>query len=1796
MSFRLKSKKTDILWPINILKYCLPLFFITFFGQTFFLIISLFECKNGKRYYDQNVFCKNKWFYGLLPFSIISLIIQLFISFLTVSMYYKPDYINNKTDSVLIKRNSFPDITFLFCKIIIILIFILDRQYESEHWGILFFISILTGFNAYFNIFIQNYSNITIRRFNNALSLSLFWSFDTLLIQKIIQNFHFNGGLYLFFFGIILIILFCFFYNDNYTDFLIINFSNINSSTNCLNYIKYYLKMIEAKDISRDSLLIFNSFISKAEERCNNKKCVLNKYLESLSKGIDSKFLLLQYAEKLFKIAISKFPEDIYLKINYVIFLNTKINKKKEAKTELFLIKPKFFSFNDNYNLYLCDKYLEEYFTIINAKNKEKMETFNMIQALEYRNYMNEFKLLLIKSSTLYYDFWSSLYSSHIQGTEDLDQLNDIGNQLYKSVEKIEKLFLKLNEIKNNDYEVIKLYESFIKNILNSKEKSKKYHDISIDLSNYNKINYKEADYTNCDLEILKESDENNYLIISADEENKGIILNMSLGACSIFGYHKNELIGKKMDILIPDIFKNMHEKTFNDVTEKLKTQFYDNLVNNLVYKPEYTAAYVHAKNKSKYLVPLYLKTYLVQTEESELVYIVEINRNYNYIGELNENFNKNDNNNENICCILVDNNLKIKAFTSNCVDILKLNSNIINSNYDISYFIKQLNDDYQATTYTLTTNKDYLDFEISDITNEDNVFLKLNDNNSNKNINSIINKSIENKLKNKKKLIKSKFSCPRRITWKIESNDKASILYSEKMKNKTLSLLSQNDSQNINDKYEKHYIMLVREAFILNKPIGFYFYFKKAKNLESKNKTLKLIRKSRNKKNSLFKNINIEEILHYSKPEGDSSKIINLKTNYAHKNTMHIPEHFNEQKKNINVMFDLENTNINKFEDENNINNKFIPQSNFNFIFDINTMSFKPLNDIKPPFELIENLKNEALNKRNIVQESIKQKKTLSISNSNSQNSSSRYNYSSDYYSSSYLYSYDMNSSNFRSDIRKEEITTRNNFVNKNNNKNNNINELYYKVNIRNIKFIIYDFNREKFVELIKEEKDKKSQMDYIIESFKLNRNMYINEDDNYPNYSNLNYNKEKTVKNIKTDKQTKVINQNQIQNITKHEKEKDFEKEIIDSLARKDEQKAIIDLYISVIICTCLFLLMNIMEILYITTSYTKLKNNLKLLIDSINLKYYNNFDIYALRELLLCYAFFNNISLGDNNYYNFPTKNEVLYFIEVSNLSNYTFYNTHSLVESIFGSELTLTKNTSYVINEMPYYTETLINNTNIKKMNTTLSISIIYIYSFFCNILTNEIGRNIFSSESYNFIHNAMNSLGKAILILNELFLFELKKRESGIIKNIIFITIINLIIYIVIYFINNKRYYKVINKKMSYLTVFYEIKLPIIKSSIKKCEIFINKINKEDIKFERIGSIESFNSYSSNSKNNNLSLNNEEMKNINNYNKEDNNNEKKIETEQKYTYVQNLFIIALLLSFLYLCFIFIYYFFLIRNFLVIAEYIKHMQNYHNNIIELFNSYREFLFDENSIIFGMPSYEYLIYKEKEFYSTNTEDILFLNTKYQKITNNINELNETELCTLYKNNSFYNKEECEDYMGGKEGIINLGFDTLVKYFIGELGMKRNYIKKLINNKILVGNLSDLNDMELWTDDYLGLKYNKTLIFRMNLFNMEDIHKKLNLIFINIISQYINKERNITLNSIINFVNNKEKVYVILIVSHCTIIVAIILLYCFPKIKKMNVEIYKTKNMLSIIPIKILASLPNIKQLLNISKKSYL
>ena len=62
--------------------------------------------------------------------------------------------------------------------------------------------------------------------------------------------------------------------------------------------------------------------------------------------------------------------------------------------------------------------------------------------------------------------------------------------------------------------------------------------------------------------------------------------------------------------------------------------------------------------------------------------------------------------------------------------------------------------------------------------------------------------------------------------------------------------------------------------------------------------------------------------------------------------------------------------------------------------------------------------------------------------------------------------------------------------------------------------------------------------------------------------------------------------------------------------------------------------------------------------------------------------------------------------------------------------------------------------------------------------------------------------------------------------------------------------------------------------------------------------------------------------------------------------------------------------------------IICDFFEKMEKYHLGIIEFFNIYREFLFDNLSLIYNLTSLEYLIKYEKEDLLDIYENINYLN----------------------------------------------------------------------------------------------------------------------------------------------------------------------------------------------------------------------
>ena len=147
MSYRIKVRKTNILWPITFLKIYLPFFSGLFYGQIFLLLTTIFDCQNGSSYVSKDLSCKSgEWFSIESPLAIIAIIFHVIIAFMNNTLNYKSIYTKNGSD-VLKKTNYYSDISLLLTKIGVITLFSLDDCDEDNHWAILFFLILFTGSN-----------------------------------------------------------------------------------------------------------------------------------------------------------------------------------------------------------------------------------------------------------------------------------------------------------------------------------------------------------------------------------------------------------------------------------------------------------------------------------------------------------------------------------------------------------------------------------------------------------------------------------------------------------------------------------------------------------------------------------------------------------------------------------------------------------------------------------------------------------------------------------------------------------------------------------------------------------------------------------------------------------------------------------------------------------------------------------------------------------------------------------------------------------------------------------------------------------------------------------------------------------------------------------------------------------------------------------------------------------------------------------------------------------------------------------------------------------------------------------------------------------------------------------------------------------------------------------------------------------------------------------------------------------------------------------------------------------------
>ena len=1851
LSYRIKKKMPRINCLISILRIMLPVMSFGFFGQIFLLLTTFFDCQNGNSYVSTQLKCRTgNWFIYFFPFIVLAIILHICVALLTNLLYYKSIFIPSYSD-VLQKTTSMPDISLIIAKIGIILTFIFDNSEEREHWAMLFFLILFSGINVYTNIFYNHRLNRLIFMLNVIFSLISFVGFFILFLGKVFKSLGYDGSIFLYSIIIIIIFLFVFLYKNKDFEFVLTDYQSLSNPEEYMNYVIKYFKIIMHKDNSRNYSSILKSYISTIEETCTLVDCPLKNYLKSLEEGNDSKYLLLKHLEKIFKYGISKFKNDPMLKNAYSMFLLIQMNHKKQAMIELKTISDEQISFNRRYSIYRCKKLIE------------KWSVQNSSYYFHYRMDANIFKELILKATTLYYEFWSLLYESKFQHSDNFTRLFKIGNEIMDLDKKIDDLYQVLIKIKTNNLEIYKLYNEFIENILKNEVKSNKIQKSKNSIFSETFEN-EEKNY-NFNVGYLKENDAVRYILISGAKKNLGTILDCSISACMVFGYTKGELIGKHLNIFIPEIFHCKHNVILSTQSNINNFKLFDDLYQKKEYNPAFVEGFFFGVFKSKFIKNLKLKVYFIKTEENIVTFVVEILKDIPYMSELVKDRNIPYCNIDERCCVLTDENFLIYSFTANSVEKLGLSYRNVKSKNSIIPYIKQLYTDYLNYINDININAN-----INTNSNSKNEMISVESSRlSERKINSKVSYEVKQKIK--KDLINKKYGKKCQITWylnkKINSNKNKGKNEESTEINGKCSRISYRDScynfaqnKSSNEKrYEKEFLMEIRKAILDNRLLVYYFFFSKIYNSESKNF---MMYNSLNNQNENDKGEKLKKLIKYKvifKTPQKASFINNEQSQKINKvsntdinsfNTNDISKDYDKNLSNIskinedsnisfvdnkkNLLYSYMEINVQKVHkyssaigisdnsaEEIVVNENFIPKSRINFNFDIDNMCYSLEKDTNKSNLLNLSLQKIAFAKIKEYHEYLKSTKKNKILDLTKSNDSENEDSSNSYVDVEDEEEEEEDESLSKASLEnnKDDINIRKSFTFKNRassqmeevspvfgksstlrpiketedknsdkikkdiikiSSNNSLQVIkkaqgkeiisnYYKVNLSNMHFMIFDFNKDMIVEGDKNEIIYK--IDNIINSSK-NKNNIINigKDEGYPFISFKNSKEEKKNKN-KVEEQNININNN-INSIINEKKS--FERKINDSINDKNEEEAIKILKKYSLISFVVLFTFAVL-ILYLNLYFFReIKNILEIIKNITYIKYTNSFGLYYIRELTLVNYDTKEIN---SNYTEFPAKNRTAYIYLISSKLMDLFIESQTCLKQILSSDFSPSKDTKLSL------TETILNvkymlDKNYGGIDSDIFSILLQYNTALYNIASSYVPIEENHPDLYNYMCNGYNNYEKAINIFIEKFNNELNRQKKYILIIMILCPIIFLIVFVIFCILMTQSYISSAKRRVDYMEVFFDISIDSIKDLMSNCEILMEKLKKNSGKKEEELD-ESIEENKSIKKNKQMEISSRNVPMINNH---DNKNNTSLSISSKVFIFFYLLLMAMLyLFFPYTC---ITLYNISKKSTIYSEFFAKINEFHSSIIDYFNAYREFLFNNQSIIQEKLAFDFLVSSDIKTYDSMANNQKFISDFLNKnldFDETIINISSKDLCSFAMTDYFESHQQC---MKKFEYLIKYDYIIFLTHFVQDIRNLKNIVKYWHKTKNIYGNLTIYN-VESWKSN----KPEENAYFRLQLFNDEIIHSEANLMFFNIILPFIDQYRKEFLRRL-----TLEKYGLYFIIYFFLFIVCLILLYfsyILPKIRYLTNFIYKTKNMLSLIPMSILAAQSNIKSLLKLN-----
>ena len=712
---------------------------------------------------------------------------------------------------------------------------------------------------------------------------------------------------------------------------------------------------------------------------------------------------------------------------------------------------------------------------------------------------------------------------------------------------------------------------------------------------------------------------------------------------------------------------------------------------------------------------------------------------------------------------------------------------------------------------------------------------------------------------------------------------------------------------------------------------------------------------------------------------------------------------------------------------------------------------------------EYLDILKNEAHNKKKIYQEQLKllskesessnyETEELESDEDSEDNNSESLDIKSDLDENIKIESNKMNNSKKEIIIKEKEENKQLKFGTKNdiiynNNENNTVQNLslgstklqkktslmynFYKVNLNNMHYMIFDFNRDMIIEGNK--KEICSKIEHILSNERKLGPIDLTKDERFSFFSAF-------VKTRKGQKNNKSANNNENLNNNIMNEEKLYRKKIFEKLNKLDDEPPIKKLKISLLISFAILISYGIICLILDLLYLSYLNNTLNIIKHTSFIRYYTQFSVYYLRELTIINFEFEG--LRGSKYTEFVGKEKEEYISLIKDKLIELFKENQKSLQVLFSISLSLSDASSKTLKD--YKLKLRVSNSPLIEMNYDILTSFMQYSSAFYNLASSTSAITQKNSDIFNFIYNNLNGYKDGLNVLLLVFDKELKKYYRHIKTIVISGCFLVIVFSFSIIVLVIKLFLKAIETRGNYMKVFNGINEKVLRYLIINCENLMKKMKtSEERKYyeeESVNeSIEEKINIDENIKNKRKSISNNSML---NYGIENKSNNKASNTG--FIFVVS-FIIFNLIIYSYVVYNGFYMIYASQRTIDINTCNTKMQSHHLTIIEYFNVYREFLYDNGTIIDGTNILNYLNNFWKKNIINMMDDMIYVTLNLRKLVEKKGGLAKT-LCSFYINDYFESSNECENQIGL---ISTHGFGELTFYFIEEIKLGKNVLE---------------------------------------------------------------------------------------------------------------------------------------------------